>query len=352
MKNIYNISYKILFNNKMIILITGVSGFLGSNLLEELIKDKTNYIIGIDNNSTGNMDNISKFMNNGRFEFIKHDINNTPSRSLIDRKIEQIYHLACPASPKKYQKNPINTIKTNVLGTGNMLELAKHHRSRILLASTSEIYGEPEISPIPEEYNGNVNCLGIRACYDEGKRMSETMMMDYNRYYSIETRIVRIFNTYGKNLGKKDGRVISNFIYQALNNKDITIYGDGSQTRSFCYVDDLIDGIIKTMNSDYIYPINLGNPNDITINDLAIMIIKLTDSISNIVYCELPEDDPTNRKPDITKAIKILEWKPKINLEAGLIKFINYIKDNDKKKRNQFVDYNQILFEYKQIVLF
>ncbi len=304
------------------ILVTGGTGFLGSHLCEKLL-DLHNYVICLDNNFTGNLQNIAHLRGNPHFEFIRHDITKE-----IFLEVDEIYHLACPASPKDYQFNSIKTIKTNILGTLNMLGLAKRTGAKILLTSTSEIYGDPKISPQVEEYWGNVNPIGIRSCYDEGKRLAETLMMEYHRNCNVDTRIVRIFNTYGPRLNKNDGRVISNFIVQALEEKPITIYGEGSQTRSFCYVDDLIDGIIKLMDSNYNFPVNIGNPNEITIKEIAEKILKLTGSKSEIIYKPLPEDDPTKRKPDISKAKTILNWEPKINLEDGLIKTIQYFKNN------------------------
>jgi len=304
----------------MIILVTGGCGFIGSHLCEILLKNN-NYVICMDNLLTGNIRNIEHLRSNPNFEFIRHDIIDP-----IKLEIDQIYHLACPASPKNYQENPIKTIKTNVLGTLNMLGLAKRTKAIILLTSTSEIYGDPDISPQPEEYRGNVNTIGERSCYDEGKRIAESLMIEYNRNCNVDIRIARIFNTYGPKLHKNDGRVISNFINQALNQEDLTIYGDGTQTRSFCYIDDQIDGLMKLMNNKYIYPINIGNPNELTILELANKIIELTKSKSKLIYKKLPNDDPTNRCPDITKAQNILNWNPKINLEEGLLKTIDFYK--------------------------
>jgi UDP-glucuronate decarboxylase len=243
---------------------------------------------------------------------------------LIDEPINQIYNLACPASPPKYQQDPIYTLKVNFTGIMNMLELARNKNATILQSSTSEVYGEPEISPQPESYRGNVNTIGIRSCYDEGKRIAETLMMDYHNKYGVDIRIARIFNTYGPKMDKNDGRVVSNLINQAINNEKVTLYGSGNQTRSFCYIEDQLDGLIKLMNADYKYPINIGNPHEITVRELATIIIKLTNSKSNIVYKALPADDPTNRKPDITRAKEILLWSPKVDLETGLLKTIDY----------------------------
>jgi len=300
----------------MIILVTGGTGFIGNHLCRKLLQ-QGNYVICLDNNFTGNMNNIKDLMDNPNFEFIRHDVT---EKILLE--IEQIYHLACPASPRNYQYNSIKTIKTNVLGTLNMLGLAKRTKARILLSSTSEVYGDPLVSPQSEEYFGNVNPIGIRSCYDEGKRIAETLMMEYHRNCGVDIRIARIFNTYGPKLNPNDGRVISNFITQSLSNKAITIYGDGQQTRSFCYIDDTVDGLIKLMNSNYIGPINIGNPDERTILQLANIISELTDYKSRIIHVEKPQDDPSNRKPDITKAINILKWKPKISLRNGLLKTI------------------------------
>jgi UDP-glucuronate decarboxylase len=304
------------------ILIAGGAGFIGSNLCEKLLDDN-HKIICVDNLLTGNIKNIDHLLNNPNFIFINHDIIEILQ---IEDDIDEIYNLACPASPPKYQINPIYTLKINFLGVLNLLELAKSKKAKFLQSSTSEIYGEPEISPQHENYRGNVNTIGIRSCYDEGKRVAETLVMEYHNQYNIDTRIVRIFNTYGPKMDKHDGRVVSNFINQALNNEDITLYGDGNQTRSFCYIDDQIDGLIKLMNSNYIYPVNIGNPHELNIKELAKNILKLTKSESKIIYKELPSDDPTNRKPDITKARNILNWEPIYDLEKGLEKTIKYFR--------------------------
>ena len=306
------------------VLIAGGCGFIGSNLCIRLLNEN-NKIICVDNLFSGKIENIKTCMNNENFIFINHNI---IEPLYLDDKIDEIYHLACPASPPIYQKDPIYTLKTNFIGTMNILELARLKSAKILLTSTSEIYGEPNISPQSETYRGNVNTIGIRSCYDEGKRIAETLFMDYYKTYKIQIRIVRIFNTYGPYMNKNDGRVITNFISQILNNEPITIYGNGSQTRSFQYIDDLIEGITKLMNSDYIYPLNIGNPNSITIKELASMIIEITNSKSKIIYKPLPLDDPTNRNPDITLANKILDWKPIIGLKEGLIKTIHYLQNN------------------------
>ena len=305
------------------ILITGGAGFIGSNLCEKLLNDG-HKIICVDNLFTGNIKNIEYLLKNNNFKFINHNIIDYLQ---LDEHIDEIYNLACPASPPKYQKDPIETLKCNFIGVLNLLELAKIKKAKFLQSSTSEIYGEPEISPQHENYRGNVNTVGIRSCYDEGKRVAETLIMEYHSQYNVDTRIARIFNTYGPKMDKNDGRVVSNLINQALNNCDLTLYGNGEQTRSFCYIDDQIDGLIKLMNSDYIHPVNIGNPYEINMKQLATIILNLTKSKSNIIYKELPSDDPTNRKPDITKAKKILNWDPKYDLEKGLMKTIKYFSE-------------------------
>ena len=310
-------------NNKKNILITGGAGFVGSHLCRVLI-NLGNNIICVDNLFTGSLDNISDLINHPNFEFINHDIIEPFYRDNID----QIYNLACPASPIHYQSNPIRTVKTCTVGVINMLGLAKRNNAKILQASTSEIYGDPEIHPQTENYYGNVNTLGYRSCYDEGKRCAETLFMDYKREHGLDIRIVRIFNTYGPNMTKNDGRVVSNFILQALNNKNITIYGDGLQTRSFQYIDDLVDGLLKMMASNFTGPVNLGNPVELSMKDLATKVINLTNSSSSIVYEELPEDDPKRRRPDINLAKSILDWNPIIDLDSGLKKTINYFMHN------------------------
>lgn len=304
------------------ILITGGAGFIGSHLCKRLL-DEGNDVICLDNFFTGSKENIINLLDNNRFELVRHDIT---KEYFIE--VDEIYNLACPASPPHYQYNAIKTIKTSVLGMINMLGLAKRCKARILQASTSEVYGDPLIHPQIESYWGNVNPIGIRSCYDEGKRCAETLMMDYHRQNKTDIRIVRIFNTYGPNMDLSDGRVVSNFIVQALKNEDITIYGDGSQTRSFCYVDDLIDGMIKMMNNTngFIGPVNLGNPSERTILDFAKLIIKLTNSNSKIIHKPLPLDDPSKRQPDISLAEKELNFKPKVDIEEGLIKTIEYFK--------------------------
>ena len=293
------------------ILVTGGSGFIGNRLCRKLLSEG-NYVICLDNNFTGSMVNINDLKSNKNFEFIRHDII-VP----IYLEVDEIYHLACPASPKAYQHNAIKTIKTNIIGTINTLGIAKRTGAKILLTSTSEIYGDPTESPQKEEYWGHVNPIGIRSCYDEGKRVAETLMMEYHRNHNVEIRIARIFNTYGPNMDPYDGRVVSNFITQCINNENITIYGDGSQTRSFCYVDDMVDGIIKLMNATNITtPINLGNPDERTIKNLAVKIkSQFPNTKSEIIYKNLPQDDPLQRKPDITKAREILKWQPKIEID-------------------------------------
>jgi UDP-glucuronate decarboxylase len=310
----------------MNIIVTGGTGFIGSHLCKILLNQR-HYVICIDNNFTGSLDNISELLHLSNFRFIEHDIVNPIY--FDDIQIHQIYHLACPASPKAYQSDPIYTIKTNTHGTLNILGLAKQHQSRILLTSTSEIYGDPHISPQIEEYWGNVNSIGIRSCYDEGKRIAETLMMEYHRMHNVDIRISRLFNTYGPFMNKDDGRVVSNFINQCLENKDITIYGNGSQTRSFCYIDDTVDAIIKLMNqNETIGPINIGNPNEITVKELSEMVVSLLpNSTSKIIYTTLPNDDPKKRKPCINKAKQYLLWEPKIILNDGLIKTINYFTE-------------------------
>jgi len=305
------------------ILVTGGAGFIGSHLCKRLLEDG-NEVICLDNFFTGNKKNIIDLFNNKNFEFIRHDVTQP-----ILLEVDQIYNLACPASPVYYQHNPVKTIKTNVLGTLNMLGLAKRVKARILQASTSEVYGDPKEHPQKETYWGNVNTIGIRSCYDEGKRVAETLCMDYHRQNNVDIRIIRIFNTYGPNMHPKDGRVVSNFIVQALQNKNITIYGNGSQTRSFQYVDDLVKGMIKMMNNDsnFIGPVNIGNPGEFTIKELAEMVLKLIpESKSKLVFKPLPSDDPRQRQPNIFLAKKKLNWTPKIKLEDGLKKTIEYFR--------------------------
>ncbi len=310
------------------ILITGGAGFIGSHLCDNLIKN--NKIICVDNLFTGNNDNIKHLRDNNNFRFIKHDI--IEPLFLDNEQIDQIYNLACPASPVHYQFNAIRTIKANILGTINMLGLAIKHKARILQASTSEVYGDPLEHPQKENYFGNVNCNSIRACYDEGKRCAETLMFDYHRQNKVDIKIVRIFNTYGPRMARDDGRVISNFIIQALEGKDITVYGDGKQTRSFCYVSDMISGLVEMMDCEgFIGPVNLGNPKEFTILELAKKIVKLTGSKSKVEFKELPEDDPRQRCPGIALAKEKLGWEPKIELEEGLKKTIGFFRELTKK---------------------
>lgn len=307
----------------MKILVTGGAGFLGSNLCKKLLEEKDNYVICLDNFSSGKKENIKDIINNDRFELLEHDITNK-----IDIDVDQIYNAACLASPKFYQKSPFKTFDTCIEGTRNLLELAKKYDAKLLQFSTSEIYGNPLEHPQQEMYYGNVNTMGIRSCYDEGKRAAETLCFLYNKEYNVRIKVVRIFNTYGPNMREDDGRVISNFITNALKNEDIEIYGDGNQTRSLCYVDDLIDGIIKMMNSkdEIIGPINLGNSYEIMINELAKKIIKLANSKSKIIHKELPQDDPVKRKPNLSLAQSILGYSPKISLDEGITKTIEYYK--------------------------
>lgn len=304
------------------ILVTGGAGFLGSHLCDRLI-EAGNEVICVDNLFTGSKDNINHLLSNPKFTFICHDI----TEPLGDIKVEQIYNLACPASPPYYQYDPIKTAQTSVFGAMNMLELARKVRATILQASTSEVYGDPLVHPQPESYRGNVNTIGIRSCYDEGKRMAETLFFDYHRQHNIDIKVIRIFNTYGPRMDANDGRVVSNFIVQALKGEDITIYGDGKQTRSFCYVDDLIEGMIRMMNcKDFTGPVNLGNPGEFSMLELAQKVLELTESNSKLVYMPLPGDDPTQRKPVIDLAKEKLDWEPTIALEEGLKKTIAYFK--------------------------
>ena len=305
------------------ILVTGGAGFLGSHLCKRLLIEK-NEVICLDNYFTGNKNNIIKLLDNPYFELVRHDITEP-----YYAEVDEIYNLACPASPQHYQHNPIKTIKTSVMGAINVLGLAKRVNAKALQASTSEVYGDPTLHPQPESYWGNVNPIGIRSCYDEGKRCAETLFMDYHNQNGVLVKIIRIFNTYGPNMNPNDGRVVSNFIVQALKGKDITIYGDGLQSRSFQYVDDLVEGIIRAMNTrdDFFGPLNLGNPNEFTMLELAHLVIKLTNSKSKLVHLELPKDDPKQRCPDISLAKKELNgWKPVTQLEEGLKKTINYFE--------------------------
>lgn len=307
----------------MKILVTGGAGFLGSHLCDRLVQ-QGHHVLCVDNYFTGSKKNIEHLLDHKNFEVIRQDV-----CFPLYVEVDQIYNLACPASPIKYQHDPIQTTKTSIIGAYNMLGLAKRTGAKILQASTSEIYGDPEVHPQVEEYWGNVNPIGIRSCYDEGKRAAETLFFDYYRQHNTRIKVMRIFNTYGPRMDAYDGRVVSNFIMQALRGDDITIYGEGDQTRSFCYVDDQIDGMIKLMNTDdsIIGPINIGNPNEFTILKLAELVIELTGSNSNIIKQELPKDDPKQRRPDITKAKDILNWQPTIELKEGLIKTIEYFRN-------------------------
>ncbi len=308
-------------------LVTGGAGFLGSHLCERLLNDG-HEVICLDNYFTGRMANVAHLRDNRNFELIRHDVTEP-----ILLEVDRIFNLACPASPIHYQFNPVKTIKTSVMGAINMLGLAKRVYARILQASTSEVYGDPAVHPQTEDYWGNVNPIGIRSCYDEGKRVAETLFMDYHRQNNVDIRIVRIFNTYGPRMLPNDGRVVSNFIVQALNGEDITIYGDGSQTRSFCYVDDLIEGFVRMMNQDKIIgPVNIGNPGEFTMLELAKEVLDLTGSKSKIVYKPLPGDDPKMRRPDISLAKEALGWEPTIPLRKGLEKTIVYFDNLLKTK--------------------
>jgi len=302
------------------ILITGGAGFLGSHLCERLINEG-NEVLCVDNFFTGSRHNISHLMDNKNFELLRHDVTFP-----LYVEVDEIYNLACPASPVHYQFDPVQTTKTSVMGAINMLGLAKRLKIKVLQASTSEVYGDPEIHPQPETYKGSVNPIGIRACYDEGKRCAETLFFDYHRQHNVQIKVMRIFNTYGPRMHPNDGRVVSNFIVQALKNEDITVYGEGNQTRSFCYCDDLIDGMIRLMNTDKSItgPINIGNPAEFTILELAQKVIKLTNSKSKIIYMPLPQDDPMQRKPVIDLAKEKLGWEPNIQLDEGLVKTIGY----------------------------
>jgi UDP-glucuronate decarboxylase len=305
------------------ILVTGGAGFLGSHLCERLLNEGQD-VVCLDNYFTGQKQNVVHLLNHPYFELVRHDVTMP-----YFVEVDEIYNLACPASPVHYQYNPIKTVKTSVLGAVNMLGLAKRIKAKILQASTSEVYGDPEVHPQEESYWGHVNPIGERACYDEGKRAAETLFVNYHKQNQVRIKIIRIFNTFGPRMHPNDGRVVSNFIVQALQNKDISIYGNGSQTRSFCYVDDLIDGMIRMMNTgdDITGPINIGNPGEFTILELAEKVIRLTGSKSKIIYMPLPSDDPMQRQPNIDKAKKFLGWEPKYPLEEGLIRTIKYFKD-------------------------
>jgi UDP-glucuronate decarboxylase len=302
------------------VMVTGGAGFLGSHLCERLLADGHD-VLCIDNYFTGRKANILHLLSNPMFEALRHDVTFP-----LYVEVDEIYNLACPASPVHYQYDPVQTTKTSVHGAINVLGLAKRLRAKVFQASTSEVYGDPEVHPQHEEYRGSINPIGPRACYDEGKRCAETLFFDYYRQHKLQIRVARIFNTYGPRMHPNDGRVVSNFIIQALENRDITLYGDGSQTRAFCYVSDLIEGFIRLMDSDQIGPINLGNPQEMTIQELAEAIIRLTDSKSKLIFKPLPQDDPTRRCPDITKARTRLGWEPKVQLEDGLKETIAYFK--------------------------
>jgi UDP-glucuronate decarboxylase len=306
----------------MRILVTGGAGFIGSHLCERLIEEGHD-VICLDNFFTGRRENVFQLLDNRRFELLRHDVIEP-----VLLEVDQIYNLACPASPIHYQYNPVKTVKTSVMGMINMLGLAKRVHARILQASTSEVYGDPEVHPQPEEYWGNVNPIGIRSCYDEGKRIAETLMMDYHRQNKVDTRIARIFNTYGPRMMENDGRVVSNFVVQALRGEEMTIYGEGQQTRSFCYVDDLVEGLMRLMNTDNIHdPVNLGNPGEFTIKELAEEVASICGATARIKYCQLPQDDPKQRKPNITRAQTLLGWTPTIPLRDGLQRTVAYFAD-------------------------
>jgi UDP-glucuronate decarboxylase len=312
----------------MRILVTGGAGFIGSHLCERLLSEG-HEVVCLDNFFTGRRENVYRLMDSKRFELLRHDIIEP-----ILLEVDQIYNLACPASPVHYQYNPVKTVKTSVMGTINMLGLAKRVRARILQASTSEVYGDPDVHPQPESYWGNVNCIGIRSCYDEGKRLAETLMMDYHRQNRVDTRIIRIFNTYGPRMLEHDGRVVSNFIMQALRGEELTIYGTGEQTRSFCYVDDLVEGMMRLMNVeqeasdefDVHDPVNVGNPGEFTMRELAEEVARAVGREARTRYCALPQDDPKQRRPDITRARKLLGWEPTVPLREGLARTVEYFK--------------------------
>jgi UDP-glucuronate decarboxylase len=306
----------------MRILLTGAAGFLGSHLSSRLVKEG-HHVIGLDDLSTGSIQNLSSLKNDRNFQFIEQDI-----REPLNIKVEAILNFACPASPVHYQADPVRTIETNFLGIINMLHLARANNAMLLQASTSEVYGDPELTPQPETYWGNVNPIGIRSCYDEGKRAAETLCFDYRRQFQVDTRVIRIFNTYGPSMAIGDGRVVSNFVVQALQNQDITIYGDGTQTRSFCFVSDLVEGIYKVLSLEEMpfSPLNLGNPNEFTMLQLAETIINETNSGSKIVFQPLPEDDPKQRRPDISLARSVIDWEPTIQLQEGVSKTVDYFR--------------------------
>ena len=305
----------------MRILVTGGAGFIGSHLCERLLNEG-HEVLCLDNFFTGRRENIFPLLDNRRFELLRHDVTEP-----VLVEVDQIYNLACPASPIHYQYNPVKTVKTSVMGAINMLGLAKRVRARILQASTSEVYGDPLIHPQTEAYWGNVNPIGLRSCYDEGKRIAETLMMDYHRQNKVDTRIARIFNTYGPRMLENDGRVVSNFIVQALRGEPLTLYGEGQQTRSFCYVTDLLDGLIRLMNADDLHePVNLGNPGEFTIEQLAREVVQICGSSSGVQYMPLPQDDPRQRKPDISRAQTLLGWNPTVQLREGLEKTVEYFR--------------------------
>lgn len=315
----------------MRILVTGGAGFIGSHLCERLL-NQGHEVICLDNFFTGTRKNVLHLLDNHNFDLVRHDVTEP-----ILLEVDQIYNLACPASPVHYQYNPVKTVKTSVMGMINMLGMAKRVRARILQASTSEVYGDPLVHPQTEDYFGNVNPIGFRSCYDEGKRVAETLMMDYHRQNKVDTRIVRIFNTYGPRMMENDGRVVSNFVVQALRGDDLTIYGTGEQTRSFCYVDDLVEGIIRLMNTEaesINFPVNIGNPGEFTMNELAEEVAKTTGKEINIKYLPLPTDDPKQRKPDITRAKELLNWSPTIPLAEGLKKTVAYFAERVKSSEN------------------
>jgi UDP-glucuronate decarboxylase len=303
------------------ILVTGGAGFIGTHLIKKLLEDSSNVVLCLDNLFTGSKNNITQFLDNPNFEFIRHDVVNE-----FNYEVDFLYNLACPASPIHYQFNPIKTTKASILGTMNCLGLAKRVKCRVLHASTSEVYGDPKEHPQKETYNGNVNPIGIRACYDEGKRCAETLCYDYYREHAVDVRVARIFNTYGPYMDPADGRVVSNFICQALEGKDLTIYGDGSQTRSFCYVSDQVAGLMSLMASEYVHPVNIGNPKEFTIKQLAELVVAMINPSLKVIYQDLPADDPTQRRPDISIAKSELSWEPTIELEEGLKKTIAYFK--------------------------
>src|SRR3954462_6332998 len=312
---------------RMRILVTGGAGFIGSHLCERLLAEE-HEVVCLDTFFTGRRENVSPLMDSKRFELLRHDI----IEPLL-LEVDQIYNLACPASPVHYQYNPVKTVKTSVMGTINMLGLAKRVHARILQASTSEVYGDPEVHPQTEDYWGYVNCIGIRSCYDEGKRLAETLMMDYHRQNKIDTRIIRIFNTYGPRMAENDGRVVSNFIVQALRGQELTVYGTGEQTRSFCYVDELVDGLIRLMRAEGRHePVNLGNPVEFTIRQLATEVCRIVGGESRVPFKPLPQDDPVQRKPDITRAREWLGWDPQIHLSAGLTRTVSFFRHRLERK--------------------